>query len=57
MTNIPARNLKMNKTQRLQHWYDETATADSLLFGEFMHLGANQTILKVGLQNIEPNSD
>ncbi len=47
----------MNKTQRLQHWYDETATADSLLFGEFMHLGANQTILKVGLQDIEPNSD
>lgn len=47
----------MNKTQRLQHWYDETATADSLLFGEFMHLGANQTILKVGLQGIEPNSD
>ena len=47
----------MNKTQRLQRWYDETATADSLLFGEFMHLGANQTILKVGLQDTEPDSD
>ena len=47
----------MNKTQRLQRWYDETATADSLLFGEFMHLGANQTILKVGLQDTEPDGD
>ena len=47
--------MMMNKTQRLQRWYDETATADSLLFGEFMHLGANQTILTVGLQGIEPS--
>ena len=47
----------MNKTQRLQRWYDENATADSLLFGEFMHLGANQTILKVGLLGIEPNEN
>lgn len=45
----------MNKTQRLQRWYDENGTADSLLFGEFMHLGANQTILKVGLFDIEPD--
>ncbi len=45
----------MNKTQRLQRWYDENATADSLLFGEFMHLGANQTILQVGLQDVEPD--
>ena len=47
--------MTMNKTQRLQRWYDETATADSLLFGEFMHLGANQTILTAGLQGIEPS--
>ena len=47
----------MNKTQRLQRWYDDTSTADSLLFGEFMHLGANQTILKVGLQGVEPNEN
>ena len=47
----------MNKTQRLQRWYDENATADSLLFGEFMHLGANQTILQVGLLDIEPDAD
>ena len=47
----------MNKTQRLQRWYDENGTADSLLFGEFMHLGANQTILKVGLFDIEPDED
>ena len=46
-----------NKTQRLQRWYDENATADSLLFGEFMHLGANQTILKVGLLGVEPGAD
>lgn len=46
---------QMNKTQRLQRWYDENATADSLLFGEFMHLGANQTILQVGLQDVEPD--
>lgn len=47
----------MNKTQRLQRWYDENATADSLLFGEFMHLGANQTILKVGLLGVEPSEE
>ena len=47
--------MAMNKTQRLQRWYDENATADSLLFGEFMHLGASQTILKVGLHGIEPD--
>ncbi len=47
----------MNKTQRLQRWYDENATADSLLFGEFMHLGANQTILKVGLLDVEPSEE
>ena len=47
----------MNKTQRLQRWYDDTPTADSILFGEFMHLGANQTILKVGLQGVEPDEN
>ena len=45
----------MNKTQRLQRWYDDNETADSLLFGEFMHLGANQTILTVGLHGAEPD--
>ena len=47
----------MNKTQRLQRWYDDNETADSLLFGEFMHLGANQTILTVGLHGVEPDQD
>ena len=47
----------MNKTQRLQRWYDDNETADSLLFGEFMHLGANQTILTVGLHGVEPDKD
>ena len=46
----------MNKTQRLQRWYDDTATAENLLFGEFMHLGANQTILTAGLQGVEPDA-
>ena len=46
----------MNKTQRLHRWYNENASADSLLFGEFMHLGANQTILQVGLLGIEPDA-
>ena len=50
-------NQMMNKTQRLQRWYDDNATADSLLFGEFMHLGANQTILKVGLLGVEPDEN
>lgn len=44
---------KLNKTQRLQQWYDETPAADSVLYGEFMHLGANQTILKVGLHGLD----
>lgn len=42
----------MNKTQRLQQWYDERPAADSVLYGEHMHVGANQTILRVGLHGI-----
>ena len=42
----------MNKTQRLQQWYDQRPTADSVLYGEHMHVGANQTILRVGLHSI-----
>ena len=43
----------MNKTQRLQRWYDARPAADTVLYGEHMHVGANQTILRVGLHGIE----
>ncbi len=48
---------QINKTQRLQQWLDDTPEAESVLYGEFMHLGANQTILKVGLHGINLQSD
>ena len=47
----------MNKTQRLQQWYDERPAADSVLYGEHMHVGANQTILRVGLHGIPLDKD
>ncbi len=47
----------LNKTQRLQQWYDDAPAADSVLYGEFMHLGANQTILKVGMHGIGINAE
>ena len=47
----------MNKTQRLQQWYDERPAADSVLYGEHMHVGANQTILRVGLHGIPLDAD
>ena len=47
----------LNKTQRLQQWYDDAPAADSVLYGEFMHLGANQTILKVGMHGIGLNAE
>ncbi len=43
----------MNKTQRLQKWYDDNPTADSVLYGEHMHVGANQTILRAGLHGMD----
>lgn len=47
----------MNKTQRLQQWYDENPAADTVLYGEYMHVGANQTILRTGLHDVELSPD
>ena len=47
----------MNKTQRLQKWFDDRPAADSVLYGEHMHVGANQTILRVGLHGIPLDED
>lgn len=47
----------MNKTQRLQQWYDDRPAADSVLYGEYMHVGANQTLLRIGIHGIEPTSE
>ena len=39
-----------NKTQRLQQWFDEHPRWDHASYGEFMHIGANQTIFRIALQ-------
>lgn len=43
----------MNKTQRLQRWFEEHPRWDNASYGEFMHVGANQTIFRVILQDEE----
>jgi ubiquinone/menaquinone biosynthesis C-methylase UbiE len=42
-----------NKTQRLQQWFDERPRWDHASYGEFMHIGANQTIFRIALQEQE----
>ena len=42
-----------NKTQRLQQWFDEQPRWDHASYGEFMHVGANQTIFRIALQEQE----
>ena len=42
-----------NKTQRLQQWFDEHPRWDHASYGEFMHIGANQTIFRIALQEQE----
>ena len=42
-----------NKTQRLQQWFDEHPRWDHASYGEFMHVGANQTIFRIALQEQE----
>jgi len=42
-----------NKTQRLQQWFDEHPRWDHASYGEFMHVGANQTIFRIALQERE----
>ena len=43
----------MNKTQRLQKWIETHQNWDVASYGEFMHVGANQTLLRVALEGLE----
>jgi len=45
------KKLPVNKTQRLQKWFEEQKRWDNASYGEFMHLGANQTIFRIALQD------
>lgn len=47
----------LNKTQRLQKWFEARPRWDHASYGEFMHVGANQTIFRVVLQDLEITSD
>lgn len=42
-----------NKTQRLQQWFEARPRWDIASYGEFMHVGANQTIFRIVLQGLE----
>ena len=42
-----------NKTQRLQRWFEERSRPDTELYGEFQHVGANQTLVRILLQGVE----
>jgi ubiquinone/menaquinone biosynthesis C-methylase UbiE len=46
-----------NKTQRLQRWFDERPQWDHASYGEFMHIGANQTIFRITLEEQEINAE
>lgn len=46
-------NTPLNKTQRLQQWFDAHPRWDNASYGEFMHVGANQTIFRIVLQELE----
>lgn len=43
----------LNKTQRLQQWFEAHPRWDNASYGEFMHVGANQTIFRIVLQDLE----
>lgn len=43
----------LNKTQRLQEWFESRPRWDHASYGEFMHVGANQTIFRIVLQGLE----
>ena len=47
----------LNKTQRLQEWFESRPRWDHASYGEFMHVGANQTIFRIVLQGLEITSD
>jgi ubiquinone/menaquinone biosynthesis C-methylase UbiE len=42
-----------NKTQRLQVWFEQRERPDAELYGEFQHVGANQTLVRILLQGVE----
>ena len=46
-----------NKTQRLQQWFDERPRWDHASYGEFMHIGANQTIFRIALEEQEISTE
>jgi ubiquinone/menaquinone biosynthesis C-methylase UbiE len=39
-----------NKTQRLQQWFDDQPRWDHASYGEVMHVGGNQTIFRIALE-------
>ncbi len=42
-----------NKTQRLQRWFEAHPKWDHASYGEFLHIGANQTIFQIALEEQE----
>ena len=46
-----------NKTQRLQQWFDDQPRWNHASYGEFMHVGGNQTIFRIALQEQNINED
>lgn len=49
--------MKINKTQRLQKWFEENPGLDNFSYGEFMHIGANQTIFRIALDALDVNQN
>ncbi len=49
---------QMNKTQRLQKWFEAHGRWDYASYGEFLHVGANQTTLRIALNglNVTPET-
>ena len=47
----------LNKTQRLQQWFEAHPRWDHASYGEFMHVGANQTIFRIVLQGLDISKD
>ncbi|MBT4514576.1 MAG: hypothetical protein HOC77_05735, partial [Chloroflexi bacterium] len=42
-----------NKTQRLQQWFEERSRPDAEPYGEFQHVGANQTLVRILLKDVD----
>ncbi len=54
---MPDSQNPLNKTQRLQQWFEAHPRWDHASYGEFMHVGANQTIFRIALQELEIGQD